>query len=73
MKKLTILGTTLIPLFFSCSTTKKTKCDAYGYIHRDTIILTTEHIHIGTMCSPDTTMVLCVADTFRIPFKPKQR
>jgi hypothetical protein len=67
MKKLTILGTALLLLFFSCSTTKKTKCDAYSYIHSDTIILTPDHIHIGTMCSPDTSMILCVVDTLYIP------
>jgi hypothetical protein len=67
MKKLTILGTALLPLFFSCSTTKKTKCDAYSYIHKDTIILTTEHIHVGAMCSSDTSMILCVIDTLYIP------
>jgi hypothetical protein len=61
----------LIALLFSCSTKKNSQCDCYTkHIQKDTIILTTEHIHIGTMCSSDTTMILCVVDTIYIP---KQR
>jgi len=68
MKKIFI---PLTMLLFSCSTKKSSQCDCYTkHIQKDTIILTTEHIHIGAMCSSDTTMVLCVVDTIYIP---KQR
>jgi len=65
MKKIFI---SLTVLLFSCSTKKSSQCDCYTkYIHQDTITLTTEHIHIGSMCSSDTTMILCVVDTIYIP------
>ena len=66
MKKLLFI----LPLLVACKTTKTSDCDAYGYIQKDTIKLTTEHINFEGRCSADTTMILCVVDTLYIP---KQR
>lgn len=66
MKKLLILPLILL----SCKTKKSANCDAYGYVQQDTIELTTEHINFEGKCSADTTLVLCIVDTFYIP---KQR
>jgi len=66
MKKLLFI----LPLLVACKTTKTSDCDAYGYIQKDTIELTTEHINFEGRCSADTTMILCVVDTLYIP---KQR
>lgn len=66
MKKLLFI----LPLLLACKTRKTANCDAYGYVNRDTIELTTEHINFEGKCSADTTLVLCIVDTFYIP---KQR
>ena len=63
MKKLLILPLILL----SCKTKKSANCDAYGYVNRDTIELTTEHINLDGKCYPDTTLVLHIVDTFYIP------
>jgi hypothetical protein len=63
MKKLLILPLILL----SCKTKKSANCDAYGYVNRDTIELTTEHINFEGKCSADTTLITYVIDTLYIP------
>lgn len=64
MNKLLIILTLVL---FSCKTRKSVNCDAYGYIQKDTIMLTTEHINMGLFCSSDTTMISYITDTLYIP------
>jgi len=68
MKKLLII----LPLLFACKTSKKANCDAYGvrYVERDTVVITTEHIHYDGKCYEPSTTITCVVDTFCVP---KQR
>lgn len=51
----------------SCSTSKKANCDAYGYIQRDTIELTTEHFNFEGECRPSKTYTFYMVDTLYIP------
>lgn len=68
MKKLLII----LPLLVACKTSKKENCDAYGirYVERDTVVITTEHIHYDGKCYEPSTTITCVVDTFCVP---KQR
>lgn len=63
MKKLIFI----IPILFSCKTKKNSKCDAYSeFIYKDTVTITTEHIHYNNKCSSDTTIRTPITDTFLI-------
>ena len=68
MKKLLII----LPLLFSCKTSKKANYDTCGvsYVERDTVVITTEHIHYNGKCYESSTTITCVVDTFCVP---KQR
>lgn len=58
------------PLLFSCGTRKKASCDAYTeYVYKDTITLTTEHIHLDNRCSSDTTLRVPITETFIIKLR----